>query len=768
MSQYVIKVHSRCDLACDHCYMYEHADQSWRGRPHAMSLETLRVAAGRIAEHAIAHRLREVHVVLHGGEPLLLGRPAIRSMLAQLRATVGTVARLDLRMQSNGVLLTEDMCALLVEYGVRVGISLDGDREANDRHRRYGHGAGSHAQVLRALSLLRRPAYRSSYAGILCTVDLRNDPIRVYEALLAEQPPHIDLLLPHATWDRPPPRGPGAAPYAAWLTTIYDRWAADGRPVPIRLFDSLESTAAGGPSGTEALGVDPADLVVIETDGAWEQADSLKTAYDGAPATGLNVFANRVDEVVAHPGIAARQGGLDALCGTCRTCPVVRRCGGGLFAHRYRTGHGFDNPSVYCADLKALVTIIGGRPSSEPLPVTESAPRRDPVLDRILDQIGSGYGDAQTMELLASAQQALVRALLVKLATGADADGETGKARLFTQAWALLARLDSEHPAAVRAVLTHPYVRPWLVTCLDPTTRRPADPAYLGCLAAAAAVRAGVSVDVEVPIRDGAVFLPGLGRFGIEPHVGDTAVVSVSSRGFTVDGGRTRSGVWQPVRRLDLPGLTLALDDTDPYRDCHEWPVASRLPPVLAGAWERSIVDAWRRIGREVPGHIPAFQAALRVLVPLVADPAGGQRSSAARHAFGGVGVALPAGDDQLAILLLHEVQHIKLGAVLDICTLVDPTSRVRLEVPWRPDPRPVELVLQGIYAHLGIADAWRARRDIPGDDRHVAGAHYRRYRDWVRGAAEALAGTGALTSYGRMFVDRIRKVVNDWPDADV
>ena len=31
----VLKVHSRCDLACDHCYVYEHADQSWRARPKA-------------------------------------------------------------------------------------------------------------------------------------------------------------------------------------------------------------------------------------------------------------------------------------------------------------------------------------------------------------------------------------------------------------------------------------------------------------------------------------------------------------------------------------------------------------------------------------------------------------------------------------------------------------------------------------------------------------------------------------------------------------
>src|ERR1700733_12482231 len=88
ISQYVLKVHSRCDLACDHCYVYEHADQSWRGRPRAISLATVDAAAQRIAEHAATHDLGEVCVVLHGGEPLLLGRPGMRAVLDAVIARI--------------------------------------------------------------------------------------------------------------------------------------------------------------------------------------------------------------------------------------------------------------------------------------------------------------------------------------------------------------------------------------------------------------------------------------------------------------------------------------------------------------------------------------------------------------------------------------------------------------------------------------------------------------------------------------------------------
>ena len=71
--EFVVKIHSRCDLACDYCYMYEMADQSWQGRPVRMSREIAEQTALRIGEHARAHQLPNIRLILHGGEPLLAG-----------------------------------------------------------------------------------------------------------------------------------------------------------------------------------------------------------------------------------------------------------------------------------------------------------------------------------------------------------------------------------------------------------------------------------------------------------------------------------------------------------------------------------------------------------------------------------------------------------------------------------------------------------------------------------------------------------------------
>jgi uncharacterized protein len=363
--QFLLKVHSRCNLACDYCYVYTLADQSWRSRPRIMAPDIVAAAAHRIAAHARHHGLRTVRVILHGGEPLLTGHRYLSDVVSVVRAAARPDVQVDMSLQSNGVLLDEVFIQMFRSLGVRVGISIDGDASAHDRHRRYANGAGSHAAVDRALRLLRRPDYQDVYGGLLCTVDLAAEPVSTYEALLEHAPPSIDFLLPHGNWSAPPPgRVPGhpGTPYADWLAAVFDRWyAAPRRETRVRLFEEIIHLLLGGASETEAVGLTPTSLVVIETDGSVEQADALKSAYHGAPATGLHIAHDSFDEALRLPQIVARQLGLAALGKECQACPMRRVCGGGLYAHRYRSGSGFHNPSVYCPDLYHLISHIRTR-----------------------------------------------------------------------------------------------------------------------------------------------------------------------------------------------------------------------------------------------------------------------------------------------------------------------------------------------------------------------------------------------------------------------
>ena len=357
----VLKVHSRCNLACDYCYVYEMADQGWRRQPTTMSSPVAAAAIRRIAEHARVHDLESVQVTLHGGEPLLAGAAFIEDLAQRLRRALPARTRADLVVQTNATRLDRTLLDVLARNGVRVGVSLDGDQAATDRHRRYPSGRGSYESVASACELLRSADYRHIYGGLLCTVSLENDPVATYEALAALGPPLIDFRLPYGTWTDPPPSRPpdASTPYADWLLHAFRRWMQAPKPRPsVRVFEAIITLLLGESTHAATVGLAPSAVIVIDTDGAIKQDDALYAAYDGAADTGLSVLTDDLDAALDHPATAATQIGLLALSDECQACRVRDVCGGGYYPHRYRAGDGFRNPSVYCPDLLALITAI--------------------------------------------------------------------------------------------------------------------------------------------------------------------------------------------------------------------------------------------------------------------------------------------------------------------------------------------------------------------------------------------------------------------------
>ncbi|WP_187645457.1 radical SAM/SPASM protein FxsBH, inactivated beta-hydroxylase extension form [Streptomyces sp. TRM49041] len=710
----VLKVHSRCDLACDHCYIYEHADHSWRTRPKTISDEAIAWTARRLAEHAATHSLPSVSVILHGGEPLLAGPDRLRRVCAELTRALAPVTALDLRIHTNGVQLSPRYLDVFEAYDVKVGISLDGDRAANDRHRRFADGRSSHPQVLRAVDLLHSDRYRHLDLGLLCTIDIENDPVAVYDALTALDPPRVDFLLPHATWENPPPRPDGSpTAYAAWILAAFDRWNSQGRPVPVRLFESVLSTLAGGPSLTESLGLAPTDLVVIETDGTLEQVDSLKSAYDGAAATGFDVFHHSFDDVAAHPGVRARQLGLDGVGDTCRGCPVVRSCGGGLYPHRYRADNGFDNPSVYCADLEALVRGIEDR--------TAAALAAPAVTDP----------DALTAE-----QHDLTRVLLARLNSEVAEHGGDDR---WTEAWELAGLVERDRPDALDHVVAHPYTRTWLLTALDALRAHRADglglARQLARYVAAAVVRGGLDTPVRITWNGRFMNLPTLGTVRVESP-GRLEVRATGDGGFLVRSGAGEKHVaapaepgtgWLPVRAVE--GLTV--DDHDWCRGCYGIPTDGPLDGRRFADWADRLTRALALLRH---AGIPRLEH-LTTLTPLT-----GTRPAVGRHGLGALGVPFEGTPEDLARALLRGHRRARLRALLDITDLYALDGAWTHPSPWHQRPVPVSVLLAETDQRVGLA------------------AYEPGHADHLGRALGTLENAAELTAGGKLLVSGLRK----------
>ena len=78
----LIKAASRCNINCLYCYVYNMGDMRWADMPKQMSYETMTAVAHALGELS-RQQSRRFAVVLHGGEPLLLGPEKLAFLLAE-------------------------------------------------------------------------------------------------------------------------------------------------------------------------------------------------------------------------------------------------------------------------------------------------------------------------------------------------------------------------------------------------------------------------------------------------------------------------------------------------------------------------------------------------------------------------------------------------------------------------------------------------------------------------------------------------------------
>lgn len=355
LTTFLVKVASRCNLACDYCYVYAHADQSWADQPAVMSDATMRSIADRIGEYAEAEAIDQLLVIFHGGEPLIAGAERLASVTGLIRQAMPPGATVDFSLQTNGLLVDEAALDTLWAKRIGVSLSLDGPRHANDAHRLTSRGQSSFDVTMAALEALERRW--DQFSGVIAVIDPAVDPEELLAFFSKRRIPQLDLLLPDAHHMRcPPGRDVDAGLYERWVLKAFDVWFERYPELPVRTFDALLGAIAGLPGGTDAFGTGDVSLITIETDGTYHDLDVLKITKEGATALGGCVEDTPISTVARSAGLEAhrkllRSDGLSALC---RSCPEVAVCGGGSVPHRF-DGEGFDNPTVYCREMLSLI-----------------------------------------------------------------------------------------------------------------------------------------------------------------------------------------------------------------------------------------------------------------------------------------------------------------------------------------------------------------------------------------------------------------------------
>lgn len=359
----LIKVASRCNINCTYCYVYNMGDTGWAQMPKTISIETVESVAQALSL-LLNDQARGFAVVLHGGEPLLLGPKRLQKILASLRAAL--TQQCTLNIQTNGILISNDILDICAEYACSLSVSIDGPDEIHNRWRLRHNAQPTHEEVIQGVDKLRHHSKSGSlYSGLLAVIDPSSTPKSVYQHLKELNPPSIDFLYRDGNHSKLPfgKRSPSSTEYGMWMCQLFDIYISDPCPPKVRLLDDITKLILGGKSQKEGIGLTDFGILIIETDGTISKNDTLKSSYNGADRFEnlWSVHHDRLSEVTASDEFAqfhALQKPISRQCATCLELPV---CGGGMPLHRWSDESGYANPSVYCSDQLMLISHIRNR-----------------------------------------------------------------------------------------------------------------------------------------------------------------------------------------------------------------------------------------------------------------------------------------------------------------------------------------------------------------------------------------------------------------------
>lgn len=369
----VLKVTSPCNLNCSYCYVYNGRDRTYLNRPALLEDDIARAALSTMASYCAARPAHQISICLHGGEPLLMGRQRFGDLVILIRDRLGPHLG-ALAVQTNGVLVDRDWARLLREQQIAVSVSLDGSAAVNDVERVDHAGRGSHARVVTGIRHLLDEGIRPAVLSVARPGASGADTYRYIRSLGIT---NLDFLLPDVSHDDWQARfaGLGETPVADYLIPALDAWLEENNPdVHIRFFSDIFKLILGGTAACDAFGGGAMPYVVIETDGSIQANDALRVCENSISETGLDVMRHDFEQLNrARPLVRDLISGAIPRPDGCQSCPELTTCGGGYMPHRYSSERGFNNPSVWCADIlklfgymRSLVEAFPPLPASEP------------------------------------------------------------------------------------------------------------------------------------------------------------------------------------------------------------------------------------------------------------------------------------------------------------------------------------------------------------------------------------------------------------------
>jgi uncharacterized protein len=171
-----------CNIDCKYCYLADRLTHKPMPLETLMSIRSWLVASGEL--------FPRLTVSWHAGEPFVMPAAYFDQAFTEMSASALGVEHVRQCVQTNGTLVTDEHCKVLLKHKASVGISIDGTEAMHDANRVSRSGKGTHSQVMTGLRRMQDAGVPVSVISVIGHEALQ-DPDAFY-FFFAEN--HIELV----------------------------------------------------------------------------------------------------------------------------------------------------------------------------------------------------------------------------------------------------------------------------------------------------------------------------------------------------------------------------------------------------------------------------------------------------------------------------------------------------------------------------------------------------------------------------------------------
>jgi uncharacterized protein len=324
-----------------------------------MTFETIELVSNSLIQQSKQQDIGFA-IVIHGGEPLLLGIEKMKLLLSKLRNEL-TKNKFPIAIQTNGILINDEYIELFLKYDATISVSIDGNQSINDLSRLDHKNNSSYLKVIKGIENLQN-TQTNIFSGTLSVIHPQTNSQEIYDFFKSLNISSANFLMHDGNYNKLPYGKSSfeSLEYGKWIKQLIEIYLSDENPIEIPFIDELIKTILGGSSLKEGIGGESYGIIIIETDGEIRKNDTLRSSYNGADffEKRPNISNTTLNEIVKSSEFKEVMYLQSTLPEECKKCNIVNICGGGMPLYRWSKVSLYNNPSIYCNDHKLYINYL--------------------------------------------------------------------------------------------------------------------------------------------------------------------------------------------------------------------------------------------------------------------------------------------------------------------------------------------------------------------------------------------------------------------------